>query len=183
MAVDEHLPEIVVGSSGSSSVSSNSPNNQRRKRLIQIATENSSAFIRFPRSQRLNSSIVPVNRTRPSLSSARLSSATTEQENNAQKDQQRSQSLQRSNPILENPLLNHRKASSDVSSIVQIDSTNKTRPKTNDRIVVLQQKQQQLAEQRAKQNQVILYLGKVKFDYIQRWLNEVHRQNFQTSDV
>jgi len=127
MAVDGDLPSVkqssVVSASSSSSTSASLlPLN--RNRLVQVATNNSATFIQFPRNARRTFPFVPIFRPRTSHSSTRLSSYTvdTQSLSNQSKfsanapassiasdEHKRGHSQPRINPILNNPLLNHRK--------------------------------------------------------------------------
>ena len=130
MAINNDLPcvqpspVITASSSSSSSSSSLSSPLNRRKRLIQVATNNSATFIQFLTNARQASPFVPISRPRTSYSTTRLplhttdtqslsnqskSSANAPPSSNASDDHKRSHSQQRINPILNNPLLNHRK--------------------------------------------------------------------------
>lgn len=121
MAVDQELPLLKQSSSSSSSSSTTSSSvipYANHRPHIQVATSNSATFIQFPRNARQATVFLPVNRPRTSHSSTRLSAYTAETQSlsNQSKissldssEQKRCQSQQRTNPILTNPLLNHRK--------------------------------------------------------------------------
>lgn len=128
MAVDHDLPTVQPSSNGlnSTSTSSSVPPSDNRKRLVQVATNNSATFIQFPRSARQSCPFVPISRPRTDHSSTRYSpqtietqsvsnqsksftTAPTSSEASGDGENKRGQFQQRTNPILTNPLLNHRK--------------------------------------------------------------------------
>lgn len=97
---------------------------QYRERLVQVATCNSATFIKFPSHYRSNSSFRPLCPSRNSISSTPVSSLNTESpplsksSGSEQNEVKREPNKVRLNPILNNPLLNHRKepARSTISS-------------------------------------------------------------------
>lgn len=130
MAIDSDSPPIqppsVVSNPSSSSTSSSLSPFNNRKRLVQVATNNSASFIQFPHNARQACLFVPICRPRTSHSSARLSAHTIETQSLSHQsksssnaptasvasgdgENKRIHSQQRTNPILTNPLLNHRK--------------------------------------------------------------------------
>lgn len=113
MAVENSLP-------------TNQPSSNDRKRLVQVATNNSATFIQFPRNARQACPFIPICRSRTDHSSTRYSPQTVETQSSSTQsksftnaptssiasgegENKRGQSQQRINPILTNPLLNHRK--------------------------------------------------------------------------
>ena len=207
MAVDDHLPAISRVSIGSASSSASaSPTNERRQRLVQVATDNSSTFIPFPCHPRQSFSFVPVSRPRASLSSARISSPTGDAHSvsNQSKgsvhlpEQQRSRSQQRTNPILDNPLLNHRKQQvkesppkliSDVSLISRLCLSSKPfktallngqimprRANTAPLLLHPSENASSASERLTPDDlnqQCLPYLDVTKHDYITRWLQDI----------
>ncbi|CAF3801396.1 unnamed protein product [Rotaria sp. Silwood1] len=210
MAIDNDLPpvkppSVVFVSSSSSSTSSSLSPFIRQRRLIQVATNNSATFIRFPTNARQSSPFVPISRPRISHSLTRESSAIvdTQSLSNQSKlsthaatssiasgDHKRDHSQQRINPILNNPLLNHRKeqpksspiksskplsnnnqisinCASTVSPIVNQQETNIN---LSDRLII--SNDSKTSEQQMK------YVDENKYDYITRWLNEVRAATF-----
>ncbi|CAF4341834.1 unnamed protein product, partial [Adineta steineri] len=114
MAVDQNLPIVTPSTISSSSASS--PILLRKSRAL-IATNNSSAFIQFPNSPRRSSSFIPIPRPQASPLSTPVSSIRTNAQSisnapsssTVSDEHKRTHSQHGSNPILNNPLLNHRK--------------------------------------------------------------------------
>lgn len=223
MAINNDLPcmksSSVITESSSSSTSSSllSPFN-RRRRLTQVATNNSATFIQFPTSARQESSFVPITRPRTSYSSTRLSfhradtqsvsnqsksSVHTPSSSNASDDHKRGHSQHRINPILNNPLLNHRKEqpkSPPIKSSIEYSRTTRlclsskplkatlndapiptirasTAPPYIDRLI--------LPIDQNPSDQRMQYVDPNKYDYITRWLTELRaatcsNENFRT---
>jgi hypothetical protein len=128
MAIESEVPSmkpsILASTSFTSPTSSSFLAFNHRKRLVQVATNNSATFIQFPRHARQASLFIPICHPRTSHSSTRLSSYIVETQSlsNQSKssanaptssiasgDHKRSHSQQPTNPILTNSLLNHRK--------------------------------------------------------------------------
>lgn len=220
MAIDNDLPSVKLPldnfNSASSTTSSVSSSNNTRRPLVQVATNNSATFIQFPVRSRQSSPFVPLCRPRTSQSSARLSSNTpdTQSLSNQSKtsepartfssdesDHKRVQSQQRANPILENPLLNHRKSPVKYPPIKSAnESSRKTRLCQSAKPFKPLSNNIQLATIRAstvppivhpQENNMNIsdrllisidntpsehqkqYVDNNKYDYITRWLNEV----------
>lgn len=124
MAIDHDLPTMIQPSSnGLNSTSILTSSSDNRKRLVQVATNNSATFIQFPRNARQACPFIPISRPRTDHSSTRYSPQTVESQSvsksfptpptssvtSGEGDNKRGHSQQRTNPILTNPLLNHRK--------------------------------------------------------------------------
>ena len=128
MAVDSDSssvrPLTVASTSSASSTSSALKPIYGRERLVQVATTNSATFIHFPTNNRQSSLFIPLCPSRTSVSSTPVSCITTETHSvsnrskssvrtppssNGNADQRRDLTQPRANPILNNPLLNHRK--------------------------------------------------------------------------
>lgn len=118
MAIDNDLTDerpIPINSASSSSFLPIT----NRKRFVQVATENSATFIEFPKNLRHAFPFIPISRPRTSHSSTRLSYNTvdTQSLSNQSKTSTNAPSSsiasgehqQPINPILNNPLLNHRR--------------------------------------------------------------------------
>ena len=145
MAVDSDSssvrPMTVASTSSTSSTSSGLKPIYGRERLVQVATTNSATFIQFPTNNRHACLFIPLCPSRASVSSTPVSSLTTETNSISYKskssartpslsndtgDQRRDLSQPRANPILNNPLLNHRK---EQPKSLPVKSTNEyTRP-------------------------------------------------------
>lgn len=170
MAVDDQMTCSTDSSTSSASISAN---RLRRQRLIQVATTNSSTFIRFPSNRRQSTSIVPMFHA----TSTRLSSPITDtysSSNHSAKvsihEHSRSHSQQRSNPILNNPLLNHRKEQVKFPPM-----------KPNSRPSLSSQPLKTLSNAPRRASATpdlpveppVSYLNEEKIDYIQRWLEQI----------
>ena len=136
MAIDNDLPSMkspsVVFTSSSISISSSLLPFNQRKRLIQVATTNSSTFIPLLSNARHPLPFVPICHPRISSSAARFSPHTfdTNSSSNQSKSSAKAQissirssnykclhTQQRINPILNNPLLNYRREQPKYPSI------------------------------------------------------------------
>ena len=111
-------PSPPTTTSSSSTSSSLLPNYYQRKRLIQVATNNSATFIQFPKNVRHKFPFIPITTRLPTshsstntLDTQSISSTNVPVPSidSSIKEYRRSRSQQRNNPILNNPLLNHRK--------------------------------------------------------------------------
>jgi hypothetical protein len=231
MAVDSDLPlvkhpSIVSGSSSSSASSSSSPFHGRRC-LVQVATNNSSTFIKFPTNARQASPFIPVFRPRTSFSSTRLSSHTADTQSisnqskssakaptscNTSDVHKRNHSEQRVNPILNNPLLNHRKEqpkslpikpSNEYSRTTRLCLSSRPLKSTQDdhRIPIIRASTAPLFAHQTDTNvnisdRLILpnnnktsgqhqmqYADDNKYDYITRWLNEVRAATYSNETL
>ncbi|CAF1415117.1 unnamed protein product [Adineta steineri] len=219
MAINNDLPSIepISVKTASSSSSTSSPLNQRRP-LVQVATNNSATFIQFPTSTtRQASTFVPICRPRTSLSSIRLPLHTLDTQSvsnqskfsihapsssNISDDHKRSHSHQRINPILSNPLLNHRKeqpktppirpsneysrttrislSSRPLKSTVNETHISNNRARTAPHLI--HQKEPintnvsdrlTISIDKKPNEQQSQYIDPTKYDYITRWLNEI----------
>ncbi|CAF2619199.1 unnamed protein product [Rotaria sp. Silwood2] len=215
MAIDDDLPSlkqpsVVFTSSCSSSASSSLSPFIRQRRLIQVATDNSATFIRFPTNAHQSSLFVPISRPIISHSSRRQSSPSvdTQSLSNQSKssihaatssitsgDHKPDHSQQRINPILINPLLNHRKEqpkcppikiSNEQSSKLLSNNTQITtnRASTVPPIVHQQEININLSDRliisinNKTSQQQMKHVDENKYDYINRWLNEVRTATF-----
>jgi hypothetical protein len=193
----------------------------RRKRLIQVATNNSATFIQFPTNARQPSPFVPICRPRTSLSATRLSTHATDTQSlsNQSKssahaptpsidssDHKRSHSKERINPILNNPLLNHRKEQpktppvsysntySYTTRLCLSSKPSKTTSNDNQMPAIRASTAPILAPQKETNinvsdrlitptdnktsEQQMQYVDENKYDYITRWLNEVRAATY-----
>jgi hypothetical protein len=221
MAIDSDLPIIqtpsVVSSSSSASISSSVSPFNNRKRLVQVATNNSASFIQFPQNTRQANQFVPICRPRTSQSSGRLSAYTVETQSlsnqskssanaptssigSSEGENRRTHSQQRTNPILTNPLLNHRKeqpktppvkSSNEYSRTTRLCLSSKPLRATMNDIQmptvrastapVLAHRQDNISDRllmtidnkTVEQQPNTQYIDNNKYDYITRWLNEV----------
>ncbi|CAF0920835.1 unnamed protein product [Rotaria sp. Silwood1] len=223
MAVGDHLPIIVPSSASvnSSSISkSTSPSSSpiiERRRFAPVATHNSSTFIRFPTSARQSTLFVPVYQPQVRVSSVQPCSLTTDTQSISNKskssntppssigsDQHKhNYSQQRSNPILNNPLLNHRKEqpklfskkfSTNFSHTTRICLSSKTNSNDNQLSTnhtstapLLTHQIENTADTIITANddensdqQEIEYFCKTKYDYITRWLHDVRQATYCT---
>ena len=194
MAVDDQLT-IHAPLSATSTLSSSS--SSTRRQLVQVATNNSSAFIQFPNTSRQLSCIPPVrpredrSRTRPFTCEADIRLASNAPLPTILPTDRTQQ--QRLNPILNNSLLNHRKEqpksspikiSTDYSITTQLCLTSKP-SKAEHQIPTIRTDTSQEAESSASDEQnenedddnqeETEYLDKSKYDYITRWLQEVEQ--------
>jgi hypothetical protein len=210
MAIDDYVPTkppLSAISTSSSSSSLSSPNIERQ-RLTQVATENSSSFVQFPTNLRRSSLFVPITRPRTSLSSTPPSTLITDNQsisNNSKSsnapsstttsdDHKRRRSQHGFNPILNNPLLNHRKEQpkphpistppdfSHTMRLYRSARTFKTITKNNKPSTIHQIPSPLLAHHTEcnsnkpmanPNHQEVEYCDKNKYDYIKRWLKEV----------
>jgi len=225
MAINSDLPCVkpssaITNSSSSSTSSSLSPFN-RRKRLLQVATNNSASFIQFPANARQASPFVPINHPRTSYSSTCLpihtadsqslsnqskSSVNAHSSSNASDDPKRSHSQHRINPILSNPLLNHRKeqpkslpikSSNEYSRTTRLclsskplratsNDTHKPIIRANTAPHLVHKKDTHInisdrliipIDKKSPGHQ-IQYVDANKYDYITRWLNEIRAATY-----
>jgi hypothetical protein len=232
MAIDSDLPllkplSIVSPSSNSSKSSSLLPYNNR-KRLVQVATNNSATFIQFPKNAHQTSPFVPVSRFRTSHSLTRLSSphtVDTQSLSNQSKssenaptssiasgEHKRDHSQQRMNPILNNPLLNHRREKPKSSPIKSSKeylyttrhclSSKPLKATSNDTQIqiirattapILAHQKEintnlsdrviiSIDNQTSEQKQT-QYVDDNKYDYITRWLNEVRAATYSNGTL
>ena len=171
MAVDDQMAHSTTRSTSSSS-SCISPSHSRRQRLIQVATTNSSTFIHFPSNRRQSTSFVPVFRACTRMSSP-MTTDTYSSSNHSKisgNEHQRSHSQQRLNPILTNPLLNHRKEQvkfppMKTNSSSQPLKTLSTAPRRASAVPLLPPSDPLPTP--------APFLDEVKFDYITRWLEQI----------
>lgn len=231
MAIGNDLPTAKpssnFGVSSSASTSSSLSPFLRQRRLVQVATNNSATFIQFPMNVRQSSTFVPICRPRTSYSSARLSSPTadTQSLSNQSKssvqertpsilssEHKRGRSEQRTNPILSNPLLNHRKepekyppvkspnenvrptrnclSSRPFKSTATNDSQLSTiRASTVPPIVhqpeinvSLSDRLIMSADNKTREHQM-QYVDDSKYDYITRWLNAVRAATYSNENL
>ncbi|CAF2802332.1 unnamed protein product [Rotaria sp. Silwood2] len=223
MAVGDHLPVIVPTSASlnSSCVSkSTSPSSSpiiERRRFAPTATHNSSTFIRFPTNTRQSTSFVPIYRPQANVLSVQPCSLTTDTQSLSNKskssntppssitsDQHKhNYSQQRSNPILNNPLLNHRKEqpksfpnkfSTNFSYTTRICLSSKTNSNGNQLSTNRASTAPQLTHQientsdrliipKNDENsdlQEIAYFYETKYNYIRRWLHDVRQATYCT---
>ena len=182
---------------------------QARKPLVQVATDNSATFIQFPAHYRSKCMFRPIYPSRTSFSSTPVSSINTEtpsvskSSGSDQTDTKRDPSQVRVNPILNNPLLNHRKeqpktplTSNQIGSsprplkhnivIDPLSPTNRAstapifahqinpNPRISDRNFL------SVDEKIDDSNQQRQYplLDENKHDYISRWISEVRAATF-----
>ena len=225
MAIDRRLPVIGPSSTHSSSTrlsafsSASAAAARERRHPTQVATDNSSTFIEFPTNSRQSSLFIPTYRLRISRSSMRPFSPTTDTQfvlNKAQslntssssisnENHRRHHSQQRTNPILSNPLLNHRKEQptffptkmlTDLSQDTKFNLSSKPpRPTaSNKRILTTRANTNSFSTRPTETNSTRLialknndeqeelsYLDKDKYDYITRWLDEVRQVTYSTS--
>jgi hypothetical protein len=213
MAIDSDLPllkqsSIFSASSSSSKSSSLIPFNNRQ-RFVQVATTNSATFIQFPKSARQTSLFVPISRFRTSHSSTRLSPRTNDtqslsNQSKSSKNPPTSSSTgsgehkpdhfqQRINPILNNPLLNHRREEPKFSHITRnCQSSKPLRATLNDtQIPIIRPTTAPMfGHQKEISDRLIISIEKKtfkqeetqyvddKYDYITRWLNEVRAATY-----
>ncbi|CAF1313778.1 unnamed protein product [Rotaria magnacalcarata] len=231
MAIDNELPSVkplsAFCTSSSSSTSSSLSPFLRQRRLIQVATNNSATFIQFPMNVRQSSSFIPICRPRTSYSSARLSSpsADTQSLSNQSKssaqdpqssitstDHKRGQSERRVNPILNNPLLNHRKEQpkypltkcsnessrpsrpylpskplkSTATTDTQISAIRESTvpPIVNQPEININLSDRLILLTDNKTRELHLqYVDENKYDYITRWLNTVRTATYSTENL
>ncbi|CAF1161534.1 unnamed protein product [Rotaria sordida] len=216
MAIGDHLPIIVpssasVNSSSVSKSTSSSPSSSssigERRRFVPVATHNSSTFIQFPTNVRQSISFVPVYPSRASISSVQPCSFTIDTQSISTKSKssntspssitsnqhKRNYFQQRPNPILNNPLLNHRKdqpkkCSINFSYTTRICLSSKTNSNDNqlsiDRANIAPQLTNQIENISDRLNdensdqQEIEYFNKTKYDYITRWLHDIRQATY-----
>jgi hypothetical protein len=227
MAIESDLPHVkpssIVSASSASTTSSSLLSINNRKRLIQVATDNSATFIQFPKNSRQASLYVPISRPRTSHSSTRLpshkvdtqslsnhskSSANAPASSIASEEHKRSRSQQRINPILNNPLLNHRreepksppiKPSKEHSRTLRLCLSSRPFKITSNGTqmpIIRASTAPFLAHQTepntntsdrltipndnktSEQQQQTQYVDDNKYDYITRWLNEVRAATY-----
>lgn len=215
MAVDDHLPMVApLSANSNSSSSSSSTTNTHQQYRTQVATDNSSTFIQFPISLRQSSVYVPTYRSRTNLSTApptRLTPETSTASNKTKShtsessvvstDRERSLSRQRFNPILNNPLLNHRKEQPKSSSTkVSVDFSQTTRlclpsksTQNNHQIssnLTYETEndishEQLISDEKENndQQETLPCLDKTKYDYITRWLFNVQQANSSKESI
>ncbi|CAF0884509.1 unnamed protein product [Adineta ricciae] len=226
MAINDDLPSAkpvtTVNVSSSSSTSSSSPSLYRRRCSLQVATSNSATFIQFPNSARQSLSFIPVCRPRTSHSSMRVPSQTTDTQSlsnqsklsanapsssNISDEHKRSHSHHRINPILNNPLLNHRKEQPKTPPIKSQEYSRTTRLCLSSRPMKQTSNENYLSTARARTAPLLAhenapvsdisdgflapiekktpddqfpYVDTVKYDYITRWLNEIRAATYST---
>jgi hypothetical protein len=195
----------LSSSSSSSSSSSATPGStyaeQRRQCLVRVATHNSSTFLSLPSNSRLRYVLKPVVRPDTSLS---LTTTKTATDIYSVSNHSRMSSIGHthpSNPILNNPLLNHRKKNlavlpavksvGDPSSTARRRLLSKASQRTHTRLqhgnnttssqvqsstsIPIRQDDEQTAR-------LLPYLDEIKFDLIARWLKDV-RVAIQRTDT
>jgi hypothetical protein len=221
MAVDDHLQVVVPLSITSTSSSPSSSPVTGRRRFIQVATDNSSTFIQFPINSRQSSLFVPTYRPGTRLSTARPFSRAkdTQSRSNRSKSSntpsastvsaghKRNHSQEKSNPILNNSLLNHRKEQPKSFPIkISTDSSHTTRLSlsskplktiSNDNQIStipastaplsVHQTENSISDQQIipddnenNDEQKIHCLDKSKYDYITQWLHAVRQATYST---
>lgn len=213
MAVDDRLPIVAPLSVTSTSSCSSSPPNTRRQCFKQVATNNSSTFIQFPTNSRQSSLFVPTYQLRRSRSTVRpvLLTADTQSTINTPSsslvnaDNERNHFQHRFNPILNNPLLNHRKEQPKSLPIkTSIDVSHTTRLCLSSKPSKTISNENQISRNRAStapflahqtestssdrqvtpdddednDQQEINCLDKIKYDYITNWLQEVEQATY-----
>jgi hypothetical protein len=211
MAVDDHLLVVTSVPPTSASSSSSSPSITERRRFMQVATDNSSAFIQFLTNSRQSLLFVPTHRSRTNLSTtpSHLTKDTHSASNKSKSsngpslsftstDHGRTHSEQRSNPILNNPLLNHRKEqpkspplkiSTDFSYTRLYLSSKPLKPISTNRAntvpLLANQTESIISDKKIIPDdnknidqEEIPGLNKIKYDYITHWLNEVHQATY-----
>ncbi|UJR09744.1 hypothetical protein I4U23_013973 [Adineta vaga] len=234
MAISNDLPNgesvtIVhasLSSSASSSSSTSSPLLNRRRSSFQVATSNSATFIQFPNSARQSTSFIPICRPRTSHSSTYIPSQTTDtqsvsnQSKNsatapsssiASDEHKRSHSHHRINPILNNPLLNHRKeqpktppikSSTEYSCTTRLCLSSRPIKQTSNENDLLPNRARTaplLAHQNVTDSNVsndlpisidkkttaqqFPFVDTTKYDYITRWLNEIRAATYSSELV
>ena len=169
-----HSADSTTSSSSSASMS---PADRRRQRLTQVATTNSSTFITFPSNRRQSTSFVPMFRacTRMSSPMTDTYSSSNHSTKCSPTEHSRSHSQHRLNPILNNPLLNHRKEQVKFPPM---------KPKSRSSISTQPLKTVLDGQRRASATPLLPpaettadppapYLDEVKFDYITRWLEQI----------
>lgn len=230
MAVENSLPTTTTtnqpSSNGFNSSSSSTSSNQRQ-RLVQVATNNSATFIQFLRNSRQAVPFIPICRPRTDHSSTRYSPQTIETQSSSNQsksftnaptssvasgegENKRGQSQQRINPILTNPLLNHRKEHPKTPPLIPLKTYSRTtrlclsskpfRTTNNDthtptirastapilahpketNINVSDRLILSIDQKRIEQEQQTQYIDQSKYDYITRWLNEVRAATHST---
>lgn len=179
---------------------------QPRERLVQVATNNSATFIHFPPNHRQSCVFVPICPSRISVSSTPVSSITTDTYSLSKSstpdhtDLKLNHNYPLQNPILSNPLLNHRKEqpkafplkafrpirfgnSSKATQINPNDSSlSNTRASTahlfvhqNNTNPHVSDRHNLIVNEKTSNDNYhpLSYIDDHKHDYIARWINEV----------
>lgn len=176
MAVDNDLVSVRPTRSLSSAASSYPPHN------IQVATSNSATFIRFPTSARTTQPFIPLCPSRTSFSSTPVSSMTVDSKSSYSPEPievRRGRSEQRVNPILNNPLLNHRREKPQIHPRPCFSSqpTSRIPATTVTTIPIVADVEETVLPIETPlaqiQDENTNYMDEVKFDYISRWIQEV----------
>jgi len=213
MAVGDRLLAVTPLSANSTSSSSSSPPNTRRQYFKQVATNNSSTFIQFPTNSRQSSLFVPTYQSQTNRSTVRpvllttdtRSTSNTPSSSIVNADHERSHSQQRSNPILSNPLLNHRKEqpkSLPIKTLIDLSHTTRLclsskplKTPSNDNQIprnrastapflahqtesITSDRQLTLDDNEDHDQQEIHCLDKSKYEYITNWLHEVEQATY-----
>ena len=148
---------------------------------VQVATSNSATFIRFPSSARTTQPFIPLCPSRTSFSSTPVSSLTADSKSSCSPEPtegRRGRSEQRVNPILTNPLLNHRREQPKTHPRPRRSSQPTRRIVTAPMTavpIITDVPQTILPEETsvAHVEEEPTYMDEVKFDYISRWIREV----------
>ncbi|UJR36358.1 hypothetical protein I4U23_029084 [Adineta vaga] len=203
MAVDDSLPISQSSASSSSSLSSLTESRHR----TQIATDNSSSFIPFFARLQQTTVFIPAHRSRTNLSTTPSSSLTTDiqsisnesklsnpsSSNSISRERKRFESQQRFNPILNNPLLNHRREvpkpvrmniSTDSSQTIKLHQTTKPfKVRSNDKQTstssLLTQRIEPVTDRKVISEELPL-IDKRKYDYITRWIHDVRLATYSS---
>lgn len=165
---------------------------------IQVATTNSATFIRFPNSARQSQAFIPLCPSRTSFSSTPVSCFTTDSKSSTSpepNENRRGRSESRVNPILSNPLLNHRREqpktqprTSYSAHPARLPLSTVTNRATTAPVLTDRQRADALVIApvpttpiEPEEDLCLSYMDDVKFDYISRWIREVRAATFSDS--
>ena len=191
MAVDDNQPVAAPLSASSSTVSL-----VESRYRAQVATENSSSFVPFFDRTHQTNVFVPAYRPRTNLTATPACSMNTDLQsinseskssNSKGNDSKCPQPQPRVNPILNNPLLNHRRDTPkpirvnictdscqtiELHSLTKLSKVRSNNIKQISTVSLLTQRTEPVSDETISSGE-LPPIDKVKFDYITRWIHEV----------